>query len=207
MDPDVNPRQRNRRGQGRLLRGEILTAAAALLTESGSEDAVTLRAVARRAGIAAPSIYSHFTDREAILEELIRRGFDELTAAVRAAADADPARPLRAACRAYLDFATANPAGYRLLFDRRRRADSRLTDPRPAAELLGADAFGTLVRLIARPGAAHGDAERDAAALWVALHGYATLRQSVPAFPWPDDEQMLTMLIDRIVQGPQVPAT
>lgn len=48
---------RNRRGEGALLRTEILTAATELIEAGGDERAVTLRAVARRAGIAAPSIY------------------------------------------------------------------------------------------------------------------------------------------------------
>jgi AcrR family transcriptional regulator len=53
----TGPRVRNRRGQGGRLRTDIVTAAAELLDEAGTEQAVTLRAVARRIGIAAPSIY------------------------------------------------------------------------------------------------------------------------------------------------------
>ncbi|WP_374213337.1 TetR family transcriptional regulator [Crossiella sp. SN42] len=42
-----------------MLRAEILAAAAGLINDGGDERAVTLRAVARRTGIAAPSIYLH----------------------------------------------------------------------------------------------------------------------------------------------------
>lgn len=59
-------RERNRRGQGTRLRAEILAGATQLLEDSGSEEAVTLRAIARQIGISAPSIYSHFPDREAL---------------------------------------------------------------------------------------------------------------------------------------------
>jgi hypothetical protein len=37
-------------------------------------------------------------------------------------------------------------------------------------------------------------------ALWVALHGYISLRDGVPAFPWPPEEAMLKDLIERILR-------
>jgi AcrR family transcriptional regulator len=49
-------RARNRRGEGSKLRADILAAATRLLEQTGSEEAVTLRAVARQVGISAPSI-------------------------------------------------------------------------------------------------------------------------------------------------------
>lgn len=67
------------------------------------EQAVTLRAVARRVGIAAPSIYAHFADRQAILLALVRDAFAELgreLSAADAAAGPDPEQRLRAACTA-----------------------------------------------------------------------------------------------------------
>ncbi len=61
------------------MRAEIVTGAAAVLEETGSEDAVTLRAVARRVGIAAPSIYGHFDDRDQILLAVIADAFADST--------------------------------------------------------------------------------------------------------------------------------
>ena len=49
-------RQRNRRGEGDRLREEIITAASQIIGETGDDSALTLRAVARRIGIAAPYI-------------------------------------------------------------------------------------------------------------------------------------------------------
>ena len=48
-------RERNRRGEGGKLRADIVAGATQLLEDTGSEDAVTLRAVARQVGISAPS--------------------------------------------------------------------------------------------------------------------------------------------------------
>ena len=50
-------RRRNRRGEGDRLRDEIITAASQIIGETGDDSALTLRGVARRLGIAAPSIY------------------------------------------------------------------------------------------------------------------------------------------------------
>src|SRR4051812_16439696 len=98
-------RTRNRRGEGDLLRVEILAAATELLDSGGDPGAVTLRAVARRTGIAAPSIYRHFLDQPALVLAVLRQAFAELTDWLRSAADEagdDPRRRLRALCLAYL---------------------------------------------------------------------------------------------------------
>jgi AcrR family transcriptional regulator len=83
----VAARPRSRRGEGRLLRTEILAAATELLDTNGDERALTLRAVARRVGIAAPSIYPHFPDRPAIVLAVVRQGFVELADRIRSAID------------------------------------------------------------------------------------------------------------------------
>src|SRR6266487_633381 len=75
-------RQRNARGQGARLTEDIVSGAIALIDRAGTQEAVTLRAVAREIGIAAPSIYAHFPDREAIVMAVVTRVFDELTEAI-----------------------------------------------------------------------------------------------------------------------------
>src|SRR4051795_7365743 len=99
-------RPRNRRGEGAKLREEILQAAARLLEESGREDAVTLRAVARAVGISAPSIYAHFDAREQILDAVVAEAFEDLSEAISAAIEqqTDTVRRFEAGVRAYVDF-------------------------------------------------------------------------------------------------------
>ncbi len=113
-------RERNRRGEGGRLGADILAAATSLLEETGSEEAVTLRAVARAVGIAAPSIYAHFPDRDAIVDAIVDEAFGELDDAITAAFDTetDPLRRLSAGAAAYLRFAEQRPHRYRLLFGR-----------------------------------------------------------------------------------------
>jgi AcrR family transcriptional regulator len=185
-------RTRNPRGQGARLRDEILDATRALIEQSG-EQAVSLRSVARHVGIATQSIYAHFPNREAIISALVDEAFDELSATVIAATEsiADPDAKLRAACTAYMDFATRRPNRYQLAFAAR---DSNAI-PRDSATR----AFGLLVDAVATS-VKHGsstsvDPFADATAIWVAMHGYAVLHASRPAFPWPDPNATL----DRIV--------
>lgn len=90
-----------------------------MLTRSGHE-ALTLRSVAREASVTAPAIYRHFEDRDALVGQLVIGIWEEL-AAVMAAADereesAGPLAQLQAQLAAYIDFASANPTRYELLF-------------------------------------------------------------------------------------------
>ncbi|MCC7367563.1 MAG: TetR/AcrR family transcriptional regulator [Chloroflexi bacterium] len=127
--PDAPPtarRSRNPHGQGARLREELIAAADRILAETGDLEAMSLRGVARAAGVAAPSIYLHFPDKYALLHAVLGRRFAQLGAAVREAAmqpDA-PAEMLRAGCLAYCRFATEHPNAYRVLFGRRPAAPS-----------------------------------------------------------------------------------
>lgn len=219
-DPaDGGPRERNRRGQGGRLRADILTAAAELLDEAGNEQAVTLRAVARRIGIAAPSIYAHFADRQAILLAVVQEAFAELAQALGATTrtgaaptsggadgadgpDGAEAR-LRAACAAYLHFAATRPQRYRVMFGGVWNAvDAVDSAAVSAAEVtaLGQAALAVLVTAlddcVAAGRSTSTDTVADAIALWLGLHGLAHQRAVLRAFPWPADiaERLVTPL-------------
>jgi AcrR family transcriptional regulator len=194
-------RERNRRGEGTRLRADILAAAAELLEETGSEQDVTLRAVARRVGISAPSIYAHFPDREAIVDAVVDDAFAELKTAITTAADAEtlPRQKLRAGCAAYLRFAREQPNRYRLVFELRNPLDA--DHPGRTIGAVRGETFQHLVdtvQLCIDGGISTStDAFGDAVAIWAALHGYATLRSGHLGFPWPPYEQTF----DRIVDG------
>jgi AcrR family transcriptional regulator len=198
----ARPRQRNARGQGSKLTEDIVAAALALIDRTGSGESVTLRAVAREIGIAAPSIYSHFVDRDAIVMAVVTRLFDELAATIRdglSSAGDDPAQRLVAGCQRYVQWGLQNPARYWVLFPSRRaelaRPDGYCTPVRvgpggrPVLEF-GAEAFAHLVDAIeacVHAGvSASADVVADGTAVWVALHGTVTLRTALPEFPWPD---------------------
>lgn len=197
-------RQRNARGQGARLTEDIVCGALALIERTGSDEAVTLRAVAREVGIAAPSIYPHFADRDAIVMAVVVRIFAELTDAIEAgeaAAGPDPVDRLVAGCAAYVEYGLGHPARYGVLFSERRASARDYCEPmalgpdgRPLLAW-GADAFGHLLRgigdCVAAGASTSTDVPADATAVWVALHGMVTLRSALPAFPWPEPAPML----------------
>src|SRR5215831_12039181 len=106
-------RSRNRRGEGGRLRGERVNAASTLLETISGEEALSLRAVARQAGVAPQSVYLHFADRRALMTAVYQARFGELSAELAAAAAAadhgGPAARLAAICRAYCAYALAHP--------------------------------------------------------------------------------------------------
>ncbi len=129
---------------------------------------------------------------------------DELAAAVESAVAREPQDELRAVCRAYVEFARKRPSRYRVMFSRHRSGEGgAVNEPRSGTDqLAGADAFSRLVQAVARAEGRNSpeDVVQDAIAVWVTLHGYVSLRDSVPAFPWPPEETLLQDLIHRLAQ-------
>ena len=98
------------------LRAVLLDRAEAVLRERGI-DALSLRELAREAGVSHGAPRSHVVDRKALLDALAERGFLRLAELARAAA-ATAAGPgaLRAAANAYVDFAVSDAALLDLMF-------------------------------------------------------------------------------------------
>ncbi|SHK09369.1 transcriptional regulator, TetR family [Roseomonas rosea] len=97
------------------LRAALIAAAEELLDEGG-DGALSLREAARRAGVSAPAAYRHFPDKDALLATIAARGFSAFGQALREAASGAPDAPLDAMGVAYVDFALARPARFRLMF-------------------------------------------------------------------------------------------
>lgn len=100
------------------LRRALVREATALLTEEGL-GGLSLRAVARRAGVSQTAPYRHFNDKAALLASVAADGFRRFGDAMEEAANAeasDPKQILAAMGRAYVLFALENPALFRLMF-------------------------------------------------------------------------------------------
>jgi AcrR family transcriptional regulator len=164
--------------------------------------------VAREIGIAAPSIYAHFADRDAIVMAVVMRVFDELAEAIEqgtATAGPDPVQRLIAGCEAYLTYGLEHPARYGVLFTQRDLNPEAYCQPvsigedgRPVLEF-GAESFALLVRgiedCVVAGVSASTDVIADATAVWVALHGTVTLRTALPGFPWPGLHRFVRQLV------------
>ncbi|MCX4852139.1 TetR/AcrR family transcriptional regulator [Streptomyces sp. NBC_00893] len=171
------------RGQGSSRRGEIVAAVQRLLGEWGSSDRLTMRAVAKEVGIAAPSIYVHFTDKTELVWAALADRYDELVARMAAAGKAgdavDPRGGLRARAHAYCLFALGNPGHYRLMFEVRQPAvEASRISGHPARHvsaslrtgLIGCQEAGYALSL---------PVEQAAQTLWAGMHGMVALHHSL----------------------------
>lgn len=155
----------------------LIDASLDVLREEGLE-ALTVRGVARRVGVSHTAAYRHFTDKTALLAAIAEQGFARLQhemAAARAATAAGPELQFVACGVAYVRFALANAAHFRVMFGGWNQDRSAYPHLRAAAEA----AFAVLLGLV-RAGQADGALRRDdpqvvALAAWASVHGLATL--------------------------------
>ena len=117
--PPEPQRRRNQRGEGGLLKGEVIRAAMRILDRAPATE-LSLRMVAREAGIAAPSIYPHFKDVKTLMTAIVRDCWrqlgDEMARAAAAAQAPEPVETLKAQMSAYVRYAMERPSRYQLLF-------------------------------------------------------------------------------------------
>jgi AcrR family transcriptional regulator len=151
------------------LREALLDAAEALLPQSGPE-ALTLREVARHAGVSHGAPYHHFESRDALLAAVAERGFSGLGEAMAGAAGATARDRLIAVCEAYVDFAAGHPTRFRLMFGPLLASKARY----PGLKAAGEQSFFLL--LDAAKEVAPSQAMPLALAGWSMAHGLAHLR-------------------------------
>ncbi|HTA19638.1 MAG TPA: TetR/AcrR family transcriptional regulator [Polyangia bacterium] len=158
------------------LRSALLRASLALIDEAGI-GALSLREVARKAGVSHNAPYHHFKDRGALLAALVEDGFAALAqemADARAAAPDAHAR-LEACGKAYIRFALKSPARFKLMFR------PELTGPEAEGAVTQSSnaALDTLTTAIveAQAGglAPAGDPKPLVLTCWAAVHGLASL--------------------------------
>jgi AcrR family transcriptional regulator len=174
-------------------RGRQIVAAARELLEQQGPAALTMRRLADRLGIRAPSLYKHLPDKAALEAAIIETGFEDAAAAFEQALDG-ATEPLASLAAAYRSFALAHPHLYRLMTDQplpRDRLPPGLED-RTAAPLLHATGDPQLARAVFA--FAHGmvlleltrrlPADGDPQAAWeegiAAFQARATARDSQP---------------------------
>jgi AcrR family transcriptional regulator len=191
----VRGRRRAPRGQGAALRGEVLRAAMDLLAETGSEDAVSLRALAQRVGVSVPSIYLHFADKQALMDAVCGQVFTDLDEAMQEACAGapDPFEALRRQGVAYVRFALDHPEQYRIVMMRPPGDGARGQD-----DVVAAAAFGHLlegVEACVAVGVLEGKPLTLGLQLWSSAHGLASLLIAKPHFPWPPVEQLIDSTI------------
>ena len=152
------------------LRAALVEAGLTLLATRSADD-LSLREVARAVGVSATAVYRHFPDKRALMGALAAEGLAKLAQAQHAAAEeaGGGVAGFNATGRAYVRFALAHPALFRLMFSNPVRADLLSA---PADETADAMAF---LRANAAEVAGGADARRVALQAWSIAHGLAML--------------------------------
>ena len=167
------------------LRVALVDAARALAAEKGA-DGVTLRAVARAAGVSHTAAYHHFSGKDALLDAVAARCFADChahLAEARDGVDGSPRQKIYAVGRAYLHFALERPND----FDLMTRHAAVLPDTDDVADVTISDellttataAAAVLIDLLPQaldPGELPpGPPEQYILTYWVSVHGLAVL--------------------------------
>lgn len=158
------------------LREALLAAAEALLAEQGVER-FTLRACARRAGVSHAAPAHHFGDVRGLLTAVATRSFERMVALMRRyreAAPDDAAAQFGAVGQAYLDYAVANRAPFRLMF-RHELLDTDDAALQAAGEAAFEQLRETLTAFVRERGVKDPDLTARLLAAWSVVHGLATL--------------------------------
>lgn len=161
------------------LRRTLLEAAAASI-ESDGVDALSLRQLARDAGVSHAAPSRHFRDKQALLDALAEDGFNRLTAALGEASSvttttvAQARRQFEDLAHGYVAFALAQPTLLSLMFGLKHAPDAR-------AELLAAGHASMELTMCVVAAAQDlgaigpGDPQRIALVAFSTFHGVATL--------------------------------
>lgn len=190
------------------LADRLVVVAEDLLETEGLEK-LTLREVARRAGVTHGAPLRHYASFATLLSEVAARGFDRLIAAVDARAGAVPPRAgararLVASAHAYVRCAVARPHLFALMF--RPELVDRTHDRLAVRSRASFEQLLHYVRAAQDAGWHTAEDTRQlAGALWAMVHGLAMLwsQQALPAVvPGASLDDMLSTAIDLVLEGP-----
>ena len=200
--------QERRERERQELRTKILDAARELFAAEGY-DAVTMRKIAEKIEYSPTAIYQHFQDKDALVSELCRHDFRSFAAHfAAAAATEDPVERLRAAGRAYFEFAVEFPQHYRLMFMAARPHvaphEGERDDPAQNAYVfLHATVQDAIAKGLFRSELS--DASLASQTIWAATHGVASLEIAFGCekdwVDWSPLRQRQEMLIDTVLRG------
>lgn len=150
------------------LAAALVRAALDLLEESGAAE-LSLRAVARRAGVAASAPYRHYADRDALLSAVAAVGYRDLAASLATAHPAPASTDdLAAVAVAYVQFALRRPALFRVMFGEPCDRDS-------AERVAATEAISAYVSDVVRRAFPGANSEHLATGIWALVHGLAFL--------------------------------
>lgn len=170
------------------------------MLDEGGHERLSLREIARRAGVSPAAPYRHFSSLGELLSAVAADGFDELSAELDVAWAEPATDQLAALGRAYVRFARANQRLYRLMFGAGIDAG-----PDDALRHASRAAFARLVAAVDPNRTLDEQAARMVAvSAWAHVHGLAMLlldRQIPRMADAVSEEALVTSLTDQFVRG------
>jgi AcrR family transcriptional regulator len=189
-------RPKSARGEGDRLRQELLEAAANLMATHGDIESISLRSVAREAGVSATAVYRHFDDHHDLLRESVEYCWTNFRQSLTDSrlGITDPFDALHALRSAYVQFALDHPGQYRVMFSNRMHPQGDSATIGLAAYQLLVDSVEAILTVL--------DDSRDpyfvAAQLHTWLHGVVDLWSNHPDVSWPGADRLIESMTDVI---------
>lgn len=185
------------------LHNALIRSAVELIREHGPAE-LSLREVAKRAGVSHGAPYRHFRNKDALLQEIVCAGFRRLSACLRAVETryADPRDQLVKAGVAYVELAVANPEITLLMFGGFSSPGCGDADASDNSEV----ALVALQRIIERGQSngifKSGDTRRMAMTCWSLIHGFSMLLSGKQLSSSPEDAPLLgEQLTEQLLGG------
>lgn len=161
-------------------KAKILQAASEIFLQGGTA-ALSVRAIAKQAGLSTIGIYSHFEGKQGILDALYIEGFERVIEAMDVLKDdIEPRAAVLLASENYLQLAQSSEAHYRLIFGE----SSGAYTPSPEAKLVAVNAYARLTDVVANAlpeVSSKASKEAIALQLWALMHGNVSLKHHAVA--------------------------
>jgi len=204
MPPKVKTEQEKQQ-----LKTLIIDAARELFVTKGVE-AVSMREIAKRIGYSATSIYSHFSDKEALLRAICDTDFLALASTLKSIMQiVNPVERMVELGRGYANFALQHPNHYRLMF-MTPHAPCKIEDSKVIRNNAEQDAYMQLKTVVAAVHEAGEfrkeltDVDLIAQTIWASVHGVCALQITMGQdewFSWSGISARLTLMEDVMMRG------
>lgn len=198
-------RRRARRGQGDALRQELLDAARSIIAKTNDAKNVTVRRVAAEAGVSQAAVYLHFASRDELIYDVAFQAYLDhgLALEEELRGISDPKKRVDRRGTAYIEFAVENPSLYHpLLMGNGGENTPHRFDGYEFIRRTNLSGMVDDVRDSMRAGLIDdGNPELTSSLLWMAVHGVASLRISIPDFPWPPEGVLVSSMMALLAKG------
>jgi AcrR family transcriptional regulator len=159
------------------LKNALIAAGIDILSREGLQ-ALSLRAVAQRAGVSHAAPYAHYADKQALIAAISTAGYRRLYDTLRVIGEryqGDPPRHLVEGAWAYVQFALHDPAHFKITFSSAIEKEQEY----PAFVEMSQQSFGMVVRIVESCQAAGilrpGPPDLMAVSVWGLVHGFVSL--------------------------------